>query len=751
MIKKIIQFLVIFFIWISYGYSEIIKDIQILGNKRISNETILVLGDTSKLKDFNKNDLNDTLRKLYETKFFKDVKISFDDGILKIQVKENPIIENIEIVGIKNKKFSEEILKQINLKNRMSFTENQLNKDIESIKNLLKVNGFYFANVKTSINENNELNSIRIKINIDQGQKAKIKKIVFLGDKKIKDKKLLEVIASEEHKFWKFVSNKVYLNQSLINLDKRLLENYYRNQGFYKVKIVNSFAELNNDESSFKLVFNINAGTKYFFNNFSLDIPDDYNKKDFDKVNNIFSKLVGKEYSLDKINLILNEIDKIASLRLYDFITAEVEENIVKKNKINFKFNIVDSKKFYVERINILGNFQTIEEVIRNKFVVDEGDPLNELLFNKSIDRVRSLGIFKSVNTEIKNGSSDNLKIIDMTVVEQPTGEISLGAGVGSSGSTIGGGIKEKNFLGKGINLSSNLEISEESVKGKFVYAKPNFNYTDNTLFTSLQSTTTDNLSDFGYKVSNIGVSVGTTFEQYENLYFSPELDFNLEDLKTNSTASTNLKKQEGTYEDFYFNYGLNYDLRNSGFRPSSGNKTTFYQEFPVVSGNNEISNTFTFTQYKKLAKESDMVGKASVYLKAINSLDDSDVRISKRAYVPYNRLRGFEKGKVGPVDKNFDYIGGNYITTLNLSSNIPGILSTVENVDFSYFIDIGNVWGVDYDSAINDSNAVRSSTGLGLDILTPVGPLSFSLAQTLSKKNTDKTESFRFNLGTTF
>ena len=169
------------------------------------------------------------------------------------------------------------------------------------------------------------------------------------------------------------------------------------------------------------------------------------------------------------------------------------------------------------------------------------------------------------------------------------------------------------------------------------------------------------------------------------------------------------------------------------------------------MSGNNEISNTFTFTQYKKLAKESDMVGKASVYLKAINSLDDSDVRISKRAYVPYNRLRGFEKGKVGPVDKNFDYIGGNYITTLNLSSNIPGILSTVENVDFSYFIDIGNVWGVDYDSAINDSNAVRSSTGLGLDILTPVGPLSFSLAQTLSKKNTDKTESFRFNLGTTF
>ena len=144
------------------------------------------------------------------------------------------------------------------------------------------------------------------------------------------------------------------------------------------------------------------------------------------------------------------------------------------------------------------------------------------------------------------------------------------------------------------------------------------------------------------------------------------------------------------------------------------------------------------------------MIGKASFYIKAINSLDNSDVRISKRAQVPYNRLRGFEKGKVGPVD-NSDYIGGNYVTAINLSTNLPGILNTVENVDFSYFIDVANVWGVDYSSSIDDSNKIRSSTGIGVDFLTPIGPLSFSLSQTLTKNSTDKTESFRFNLGTTF
>jgi outer membrane protein insertion porin family len=246
-------------------------------------------------------------------------------------------------------------------------------------------------------------------------------------------------------------------------------------------------------------------------------------------------------------------------------------------------------------------------------------------------------------------------------------------------------------------------------------------------------------------------LSIGTCFQQYENFYFSPEIDISLEELKTNSNASESLKKQEGSYTDLYFNYGIDFDKRNSSFNPSSGNQTSFYQELPLVSGNNEISNALTFTQYKYLNKDSGMIGKASVYLKAINSLDSSDVRISKRANIPYTRMRGFEKGKVGPVDKNKDYIGGNYVSALNLSTNLPNILGTVENVDFKYFIDIANVWGVDFDSSIDDSNFIRSATGVGMDILTPIGPLSFSFSQPITKKSTDKTESFRFNIGTTF
>ena len=282
------------------------------------------------------------------------------------------------------------------LKNRMSFSEIQLQKDINLINNVLKTNGFYFAKVVPTIIKNDELNSVLLRINIDQGKKARIKEIKFIGDKKIKDKKLLEVIASEEHKFWKFISRSVYLNQPRIDLDKRLLENFYKNQGYYKVKVLNSFAELT-EEDSFKLIFNIDSGEKFLFNDFTLSLPDDYKEADFSKINKIFTKLKNEEYSLDDISKILEEIDRIASLRLYDFITADVKETIVENNKINFDFKIIDSQKFYVERINIFGNYQTTEEVIRNRLVVDEGDPLNELLFNKSIDNIKSLRILKKL------------------------------------------------------------------------------------------------------------------------------------------------------------------------------------------------------------------------------------------------------------------------------------------------------------------------------------------------------------------
>ena len=188
--------------------------------------------------------------------------------------------------------------------------------------------------------------------------------------------------------------------------------------------------------------------------------------------------------------------------------------------------------------------------------------------------------------------------------------------------------------------------------------------------------------------------------------------------------------------------------MRNSPYQPTDGFISRWYQEIPVTSDDSTIINGYTFTTYKELSD--DFVISTGIFTRAANSLTDDDVRVSKRLFAPKSRLRGFETGKVGPKDGT-DHVGGNYITTFNTSSTVPYIFQTMENTDLKVFLDVGNVWGVDYSSSIDDSNKIRSSSGIALEFFTPIGPMSFSYAETITKADTDVTESFRFQLGTTF
>tara|TARA_B100000795_G_C22800903_1_gene441881 strand:- start:1215 stop:3455 length:2241 start_codon:yes stop_codon:yes gene_type:complete len=746
MFKTILKINFILFFISSLSLAQIISDIKVDGNTRISKESIIIFGEINFNKSYSADDLNIILKNIYDTNFFKEIDIKINNSILEISVVENPIIENVEINGIKSANLTEVLFDNIKLKDRSSYIESSFLSDLNLIKNILKSSGYYFAEIKTSSSLNEEQNSIRLTYDINIGERAKIQKVQFIGDKKIKDKKLRNIITSEESRFWKFISQSVYLNSERIELDKRLLTNFYKNNGYYNVEVTNSFVEFNND-NTFKLIFNINSGKKFKFNELILLLSDDYDPKYFTMINESLQSLKNQDYSLGRIEKVLREVDKIALTKQYQFIDASLEETIIDNDKLNITISLNDNEKFYVERINIMGNNYTIEEVIRNSLIVDEGDPYNEILFNKSVNNIKAKNIFSKVEADIVPGSSEGLKVVNLTVEEKATGEISLGAGFGTTGGTVGGGIKENNFLGKGIKLNSNLQVSDKSIKGQFIYEKPNFNYSDNSLFTAIRSTTTDNVKDFGYKTSDLGFSVGTSFEQFENLYFKPEIDIAYEKLETTSTASASLKKQEGNYFDTYFNYSLDYDLRNKNFRPDEGFKNSFIQELPIISDNFEIVNSFESTRYQKI---SEMVAKLSFYGKAVNTLSGDDVRISKRLYIPGSKLRGFESGKIGPVENN-DFIGGNYVSAINFSTTIPQLLPSFQNMDFSFFVDAANVWGVDYDSAIADNSKIRSSTGLGLDLLTPVGPLSFSFSQPITKSSSDITEQFRFNLGTTF
>ena len=309
---------IIFYLTISVN-AENIKKIEINGNKRISDESIIIFSDLKINKDVSKTDLDIALKNLYKTNFFSNISFSLENQILEITVEENPIIDNFQITGIKKQSLVEFLKGKIQLAEMKSFDEEILASDLNLINNILKSSGYYFADITSSKSLNEELNSVNLKINIELGEKAKIKKIIFLGNKVFKDKRLKEVITSEEHRFWKFVSNNVYINKELINLDKRLLTNYFKDNGYFNVKVENSFVEFDKD-SNFNLIFNISSGKKYTFNDFVLNIPSNYDSKTFDPIRKKLSKLKGETYSLSKINSLLKKIDKIALSKQYEFI-----------------------------------------------------------------------------------------------------------------------------------------------------------------------------------------------------------------------------------------------------------------------------------------------------------------------------------------------------------------------------------------------------------------------------------------------
>ena len=583
---------------------------------------------------------------------------------------------------------------------------------------------------------------------IDLGDKAFINEIVFSGDKKFKKRKLMNVITSEEDKFWKFISSKRLLNKQRLELDRRLLKNFYKNKGFYNVKVFDDTVQYS-DTQNFNVIFNIESGNKFYFGNFNINLPQDFDKKYFEKITKKLNNFSGEKYSLKVLEKMLREIEKIAQSKQYEFINAKIDEKIIDNNKIDIDIDIINDKEnFYVNAINIFGNNVTIEDVIRNELIIDEGDPLNNVLFNKSISNVKSLNIFENVTSEIVDSSNDFQTDINITVEEKATGQVSLGAGVGTSGASTSFGVMENNFLGKGIKLNTNLMLSEEKIKGLFSYTKPNFKNSNKDLSLSLESTETDRMNDFGYKSNDTGFLIGTNFEYLEDLYFSPNFSVYYESLTTATTASKLLKKQEGSYFDAELSYGLLFDKRDQSYQPSDGFISNFYQSLPLnIDENQTIVNSYEFTNYHEYLD--DQVLSLSIFTKAANSLGDDDVKISNRLYMPSRKLRGFQTGKIGPLDGG-DYIGGNYLTAFNAQANLP-IFQSMETLDFNIFYDAGNVWGVDYDSSINDASALRSATGLGVDWYTPIGPLSFSFAHPITKKSTDKTETFRFNLGTTF
>ncbi len=720
-------------------------EIRVNGNDRLSVETIIMFSGLETDLNIEKEDLNNALKKLYKTDYFKDIKILTTNKIVEINIIENPIIQSTRISGIKNKSISKKLYDVTKKTEKYPFLQNNVQQQKNLLLNIIRASGFYFAEIETKIIKNNN-NSVDLIYEFNLGERAIIKKINFQGSKVFKDSKLRNVIKSEEGKFWKFITSDKYLDERKIKLDEKLLSEFFKKKGYYNVKIKSSYAR-NINNKFFELSFNIDSGVKFFFNDIVIKIDESFDDENFSRINRIFKNLRGKKFSPKSLDDLTKEIDKIALKKEFVFINTKYDVTIIDKNKLNVVFLFENLDKFFVEQINIFGNFITEEKVIRNSLIVDEGDAFNQVLLDKSISEIKSKRIFKSVNSLVKTSKlDDQKKVIDITVEESPTGEIFAGAGAGTSGASVTAGIKENNYLGKGIKLASNFMISEDEIKGKFSVVNPNYKNSNRSLNTIIESTSSDFLSTGGFKTSRTGFGIGTGFEQYEDFFVNLDVSTYYEKLETSSTASAHKKKQEGDYLENLFSYNLVLNKLDQNFQPTEGHKMSFKQTLPIYSDDLSVSNTLNLSKYHSLTDNLILSGK--FFLKTVNSIDD-DVRVSRRVYIPSNKLRGFETGKIGPKDGT-EYVGGNFGSAINLNTTLPNVLSGYENIDLNLFFDAATLREVDYDSSLESSN-IRSAAGISVNWFTVIGPLSFSYAIPISSETTDKKESFRFRIGTSF
>jgi len=743
----LVRYVIIFFFILTSSLFAEIKKVNIIGNARVSSATIESLID-KKINNIDTIYINNLTKKIYDTDFFADVKISFNQDVLTINVVENPVVNFFYVNGIKDSDL-DQVNKIITLKENSIFSTSKLKKDIEATKEFLNTSGYYQAIIIPEVIkiDNNQVNLI---INIDKKEISKIKNIYFIGNKYFSSNQLLDVITSTEDGWWKLFSATA-LNEQRVDYDKQLLKDFYKSKGFYDAQVESAFASLDKN-NLFTLTFSINSGKKYKFGDFEIKInSSSYKDQDINEIKSIANKILNNEiYSTVTTNKLNKQVESYLLSKKYNSFEISIQE--LKKNDdiINIVLQLNDEAKIFINKINIKGNSITEEKAIRDNIVLSEGDYLNLSKAKKSVDNIKSTRIFSKVDYKFEDSDKKNFKDFNLFVKEQATGNISAGVGYSTNGGLFEAGIKERNFLGQGINLDFTGRLSADVLRGEFSYVNPNFKNSNKELAYSIFSEV-DDYSNSGYENKRVGTKFATKYEIYEDIFFRPNIGIQYDKLDvTGASASNLLKSREGNFATTSFGYNFSFDQRDSRFNPTSGsllyfdqNIATLFSDIPTIQTG--VGATF----YHELINEK-FIGSARLRLANVLAFDNKDAKLSDRLFSSSNDIRGFEPRGIGPVDSG-DHIGGNNLATLSLKSTFPNPIPESLRATSFVFFDAGNVWGVDYSNAISDSSKIRSSTGVAIDLMSPVGPLSFTYSIPLSKSSTDKEQKFLFNIGSSF
>ncbi|MEO3430063.1 outer membrane protein assembly factor BamA [Pelagibius sp. CAU 1746] len=729
-----------------------IEAIRVEGTQRIEAATVRSYMRVNPGDPFDPVRLDDSLKNLFSTGLFADVRLEREGNTLIVVVSENPIVNRIAFEG--NQRIDDDTLAQeIELRPRVVFTRTKVQSDTNRVLEIYRRSGRFAATVEPKVIQL-EQNRVDLAFEINEGPLTSIRSINFIGNREFSDSTLRDEVTTSEASFWNFFTTSDTYDPDRLTFDREMLRRFYLNEGYADFRVASVVAELTPDQQDFIVTFTVEEGPRYRFGRIGLETG--LRNLDPETLRSEVTTEEGDWYDASEVEKTIEVLTDAVGDLGYAFVDIRPRVQRDRENlTIDIVYDIQEGPKVFVERIDIEGNTRTLDRVIRREFRLVEGDAFNTSKLRRSRQRVQNLGFFKTVTVENEPGSAPDRTVVKVAVEEQSTGDVTFGAGFSSSDGPIGNiGIRERNLLGRGQDLRLGFTLAGEATELDFSFTEPYFLDRNLAAGIDLYRTTDDRTDESGYEEERLGGSLRAGFNITDELRNVVRYTLENRDITdVHSAASLLVRSEEGETLRSGISNELTYDTRDSRFDPREGIISSLRTEFFGLGGDASfIRASATAGYYYTVFEDYTLSVRGSGG--TIYGVGE-DTRISDRFFKGGGAPRGFEYGGVGPRDANTnDSLGGKNFYTGTVEASFPLALPFDLDIRGRLFTDVGAAWDIDDNSIpvnLQDSSSPRVTVGTGISWNSPFGPVVVDLGVAVIKEDFDETELFSFSFGTQF
>jgi outer membrane protein insertion porin family len=744
----------------------VVNRIVVRGNQRIDQTTVLSYLPIQPGDTIDAATIDVAVRTLSRTGLFANVQLGLQpNGDLIVEIAENPIINQVTFEG--NKALAiKKLTDEVTIKPRGIYTRARVQEDVGKIVELYRLSGRISATVTPKLVQLDQ-NRVDVVFEIDEGPETGVAAIAFLGNTAFSDSDLREVMVTKESSWWRLFSSNDNYDPNRLDYDREQLRKFYTNRGYYDFRILSSVAELKPDNSAFGMTLTLDEGDRYNFGEVKVVTESDRLNADF--LTRLLPIRTGDLYESDRIQSAVDTLTFAAGSAGYAFVEINPTYRAnPETDQVDVTFNVKEGQRVYIDRINVVGNTRTLDSVIRRELMVGEGDAFNRSLVERSRNNLRALGFFKDVKIEETRGSAPDRSIVNVTVEEQPTGELSVGAGFSSVDSfVLNLGITERNFRGRGQNFVARAEWGSLRQQIDFRFTEPKFLGRDLRAGFDLFHTRYDlsEYSSYDYRSTGGGLRLSYPLNGYSSFsvrYFLKSDEVIIPSGYCNGTGSSALCDQAGSFMNSSAGYTLLVNRTNDPVRPTRGWSASLRQDFAGIGGDvNYLKTEADASWYHGFSPRWVVSLQGSTGY--VSGWNGDPIRINDRFFKGGNTFRGFETAGMGARDlTTTDALGGNFYAIGTVELTVPNYLPEEYGIKTSLFADVGTLGMLDDRYMVNsvtgqpnanivDNLALRAAAGVSIHWRSPMGPIRFDLSKVLSKEDYDKTETFRFSTSTQF